>query len=279
MQIKAGLKKEWLHFSRTFRFGGVLIAIFSFALVDPLMIWALQKLMELLMTSAEAADISIGDFNSIISALDIPFGEAMFSGVMSDLCSTAMLAVMLLLMSPCGGEQKKRATIIPACTGLGHFEYLIPKYILYPATVFVAGFASGCLGGAFSNLLFGGVDPGLIVLGSLMGAVYMTFSLVLYMSIGLFTSRPGLVTVIMYIGMPLVQTILVQLDMADYQPLTLRTLACGGIFVEGFDLSKNVGSIIVGILLSIVIGVLMFFLNLAVMKGKKINNQENKPEF
>ena len=45
MQIRYGFKKEWLQFSRTFRLGGILIAIFSFALADPLMYMALNVMM------------------------------------------------------------------------------------------------------------------------------------------------------------------------------------------------------------------------------------------
>ena len=48
---------------------------------------------------------------------------------------------------------------------------------------------------------------------------------------------------------------------------------------SGFVLAVNVASIIVGIALSVVIAAMMFVLALTVQKARKINNQEDKPEF
>ena len=188
---------------------------------------------------------------------------------------------MLVLMSPCGGEQKKRATIIPATAGLETSSYLIPKYVIYSGTVFAASFLAGCISGGLCNLLFSAdrVEPGMMLLAALMCGVYMTFYIVVYMSIGLCTSRPGVVTVIMYIGVSLVQIILTNLKLTKFHPLTLRSLICGEMFGDDFVLADNGASIAVGIALSVVIGVMMYVLTLTVQKGTKINNQENKPEF
>lgn len=279
MQIKAGFKKEWLQFTRTFRLGGILLGIMSFAFVDPLMYWGMGLIMQTLTDTYGM----IGGTTELDSALGMLFGNAgmVYGGTMAELCSTSLLIVMLVLMSPCGGEQKKRATIIPSCTGLEFFNYLVPKYVLYPGAVFVASFVSCCISGGLCNILFteGTVSAGMVLLGAAMCAVYMAFYMVVYMSIGLCTSRPGLVTVCMYLGVSLVQIILTSFDLTDYHPLTLRSLVCGVMFSEDFVLADNVGSISVGIALSVVIGVMMFILTLTVLKGKKINNQEDKPEF
>lgn len=276
MQIRAGLKKEWLQFTRTFRLGGVLLATLSFALAEPLLLWGMQALLSL------SANYGAGlELTTLLEMTDIEgMSSAAFSSVMTELSATSMLVIMLVLMSPCGGEQKRRATIIPSCTGLGAFEYLVPKFVVYPATVFASGFAAACLGGLFSNLLFdGSVSAGTLVLGSLMCAVYMTFVLIIYMSVGLCTSRPGIVTAAVYVGIPLVHMILSGLDLTEYHPLTLCSLITGRMFRSGFVLADNVASIIVGIALSVVIAAMMFVLALTVQKARKINNQEDKPEF
>lgn len=281
MQIKAGFKKEWLQFSRTFRFWGVIIGTFSFALADPLMFWAMNALLGNL-TSTDMYG-SIGGAVDIENSMGMLFGNAgsIFGGTMADLCATSMLVVMLILMSPCGGEQKKRATIIPSCAGLDTFSYLIPKYVIYPGTVFVCGFLSALISGGLCNLLFtdGRVDAGIVLLAAFMCAVYMAFFITVYMSIGLFTSRPGVVTVFMYIGVSLVNILLTSLDLTKFHPLTLRSLVVGEMFHDDFVLADNVASIVVGIVLSVVVAVMMFILTLAVLKSKKINNQEDKPEF
>ena len=131
MQIKAGFKKEWFQFSRTFRLWGILIATVSFSLADPLMYWAMNALLGSL-TDTDMYG-SIGGAVDIENSLGMLFGNAgsVFAGTMADLCATSLLIIMLILMSPCGGEQKKRATIIPSCSGLDTFSYLIPKYVMF----------------------------------------------------------------------------------------------------------------------------------------------------
>ena len=279
MQIKAGFKKEWLQFTRTFRLGGILLGILSFSIADPLMYWAMNLLLNTMQSSQSSLITSSTDPNEVLSL----FGSAstIFSLSMAEFCSTSMLIVMLVLMSPCGGEQKKRATIIPSCTGLEFFNYLIPKYVLYPGAVFVTGFASCLISGGLCNMMFEAdrVGFGMMLLASFMCALYLTFYIVVYMSIGLCTSRPGLVTVFMYVGISLVQIILNNLDLTRFHPLTLRSLVTGEMFAEDFVLADNAASIAVGCVLCVVIGVMMFILTLTVLKGKKINNRIDKPEF
>ncbi len=279
MQIKYGFKKEWFQFTRTFRLGGVLLGIMSFSIADPLMYWAMNLLMNSMFTSGS---IGVSPEVAMTEAMEVFDSAGVIFGVtMSEFCATSLLIVMLILMSPCGGEQKKRATIIPSCAGLDTFSYLVPKFILYPATIFTVSFVSCCISGGLCNILFENdkVDAGIVLLAAFMCAVFMAFYIVVYMSIGLCTSRPGLVTVIMYVGMSLVQIILSSLDLTKFHPLTLRSLVTGEMFMPGFVLSDNIASIAVGILLSIVIGVMMFILTVTVQKGTKINNQVDKPEF
>ena len=278
---EAGFKKEWFQFSRTFRLWGILIATVSFSLADPLMYWAMNALLGGL-TDTDMYG-SIGGAVDIENSLGMLFGSAgsVFAGTMADLCATSLLIIMLILMSPCGGEQKKRATIIPSCSGLDTFSYLIPKYVMYPGTVFVTGFLAALISGGLCNLLFtdGKVSGGMVLLAAFLCAVYMAFFTAVYMSIGLFTSRPGVVTVFMYVGVSIVQMILMSLDLTKFHPLTLRSLVIGEMFRDDFVLADNAASIIVGIVLSVVIAVMMFVLTLSVIKSKKINNQEDKPEF
>ena len=101
MQIKAGFKKEWLQFTRTFRLGGILLGIMSFAFVDPLMYWGMGLIMQTLTDTYGM----IGGTTELDSALGMLFGNAgmVYGGTMAELCSTSLLIVMLVLMSPCVG--------------------------------------------------------------------------------------------------------------------------------------------------------------------------------
>lgn len=286
MQIRYGFKKEWLQFSRTFRLGGILIAIFSFALADPLMYMALNVMMNYMSNidySQMTASLGMGtgaDAFEMVSGM-INDSGLIFSMTMTDLCAMSLLIIMLILMSPAGGEQKKRATIIPSCCGLKYFNYLVPKFVIYPLTVCGGTFLATMTAGGLCNILFqeNHVDFGMMLLAAFLCAVYAAFITTVYLSIGLCTSKPGVVTVLVYLGTSLVEIILTSLDLTKFHPFTLRALVTTEMFMGDFELSENIVSICVGTLLSIIVMVLMFFMAYAVLNAKKINNQEDKPEF
>ena len=147
---KFGFQKEWYHFGRTFRFGGILIALFSVAIANPLMIKAVVAMLGAIgesptemMADAAMPDMGLGDL-----VMEYTSG-VVFGAALSDLCNTALLVILLLLMSPFGGEQKKRATLIPSCSGLDNKYYLIPKFVLYPAIIFVTTFFCRHIGGTY----------------------------------------------------------------------------------------------------------------------------------
>lgn len=282
--LKYGFKKEWMHFSRTFRFGGVLIAMISMALANPLMYkflaWMMEFTGELMQDPAMQGT---GLENTNIGALAMVYNDAalVFGGTLLELCGTSLLVIMLVLMSPFGGEQKKRATIIPACSGLDNKQYLLPKFILYPAVIFVANYICAVIAGFLCNALFdvNTVEIADIFLGALLCSIYLVFAVCIYMALGLCTNRPGIMVVVIYFGQNIIQLILASLDLNRFNPFTLLGLISGGMFSPYFSLEEEAGSIIVGSVLSIVIAALMYVLTLAVLNAKKINNQENKPEF
>ena len=278
---KFGFQKEWYHFSRTFRFGGVLIALFAVAVVNPLMIKAMVSMLD--MVSASPSEMMS---NTTMPGLGVDemmlqyTSGLVFGAALSDLCNTALLVILLLLMSPFGGEQKKRATLIPSCSGLDNKFYLVPKFVLYTSIIFVSCFAAGILAGLICNSMF--VQPvgfGTILLGSLMCAVYLCFVLNIYMSLGLCTSRPGIMTIIVYFGHSLINAILMNMELSRFNPFTLYNVFSTQMYSADFSLKDEAVSIIVGAVLAVVISVVMYFLTLAVLRNKRINNQEDKPEF
>lgn len=283
MQLKYGLKKEWLHFMRSFRFGGVLICIFSFAIVNPLLYKALVALAEIVERDAGLKQQMIAstgiDFTTL--AAEANNAGAVFCGTLLEFCATSLLVVMILLMSPFGGEQKKRTTLIPFCSGLEHKNYLIPKFVLYPAVTLAATFLGGCFGGVVCNAMYdqGDIGIGAILLGSLMAAVYATLMVTIYMALGLCTGRPGIMVIVMYLGQTLVQQILLHMALISYNPFTLFFFINAGALTNDEYIKGELTSIIVAIVLSLIISALMYFMTLSVLKSKKINNRENKPEF
>ncbi len=285
MKLGFSFKKEWLQFSRTFRFLGLMISVFSLALGTPLLYRAMQYFMGMMNEmSTELAEVDpsmqgYGDVFTTTAEL-LGQGQLIFSMTVADLCNTSLLIAMLILMSPCGGEQKKRATIIPACSGLDYNAYLLPKFILYPAVFVGATFIAAILAGLLCNGLFDcNLSMGTILLAALLCAIYLLFIFTIYMAASLCTSHPAIMTISVYFGQGLIQIILTSMGLSKFNPFALYSLISGQMFAESFSLNDEMANIVVSCVLSVVIAVLMYLLALSMLKAKKINNQEDKPEF
>lgn len=292
MQLKYSLKKEWSHFLRTFRFLGVIIAVFATALVYLLLFKFTGTVFESMGQGSEmalsVANSAPNDYLGGLNELDNMWGMfldagMMYSTVMSSVLSISLLVIMLVLGSPAGGEQKKRAMIIPTCSGLDNKSYVLAKFIIYPVTSFVTVFLCEVLCGALCNAFFPNnkLDTGLLLLGSVLAGLFMLFEISVFLSLGICTSKPGIMTAVVYFGTSLLQTLMESLGITDFNPFTLYSLVAGEMFADpDFSLSDNAASIAVGSGLSLLISVLMCLLAIAVLNAKKIDNtEEKKPEF
>lgn len=293
MQLKYSFKKEWAQFWRTGRFWGVLAGIIAFAIFNPLMFKFTGIIMEQVQQSSNSAptaaiefqDGAGNDFSADIfgdMASMYSDGGMMFATSLVGLASYSLLIVMLLLMSAAGGEQKKRAMIVPMCAGLKYENYLLPKFVIYPLIVLIETFLCSLISGAICAVLFSENTPifGNIVLSSALMAVYMAFITAIYLSVGLCTSRPGVMVPVVFLGQSILQSLLEGFGLTDYHPFALITMISRINSGDGFVLSDNIASIAVSVGLAIVISVMMYFLAFGVLNAKKIENQaEIKPEF
>lgn len=295
MQLKYSFKKEWAHFLRTGRLIGLIAAIFSFALSTPLMMKMCAVILEMVDMNTDPMTASVtgsgSGENSAFGGIGMDdimstYSDAgmIYASTITGFCGLSLLIVMLILMAAAGGEQKKRATIVPMCSGLEYKNYLIPKFVIYPLFTFAITLVSGFAAGALCNALFpeNHVSGEMMFISTLMVSVYMLFITCVYLSVGLCTSRPGVSTVLIYIGQSLLQTIFISVGLIDYNPFTLVTLPNFMVMdaEESFDLAASMPSIIVGMAISVVVAVLMFFLALGVLNAKRIDNTEDeKPEF
>lgn len=303
-QLKYGFKKESAQFFRTFKFWGIVLAIFGFAIANPMMYKVsgmvfseMNKVQQptaqtaqiIQTTQAEIAEdapdsgllggMGVEDMAAIYSNASATYSMSLVS-----FSTYSLLIVMLVMMPVAGGEQKKRAMIVPLCSGLRYKNYLIPKFVIYPLSVFALTFLGGLTAGGLCNSIFdnGKVDIGMMAFGALLMAVYIAFIVTVYLSLGLCTSRPGVMVGAVFLGQLMLQTFLEGMGLKDYQPFSLVT-AVGEMYTsgsEGYDLAAKMPSILTSIGLSVVIGVLMFFLALGVLNAKKIDNEEEeKPAF
>lgn len=296
-QLKYSFKKENAQFFRTFKFWGIVLAIFGFAVFNPLTYKLSGMLFSQLNSNQQAmtAAVQVSDVSDSESPMDDLLGgmgigdmaamyssaESTFSLSLVNFTMYSLLIVLLVMMPVAGGEQKKRAMIVPQCSGLKFKNYLIPKFVIYPLWVFALTFLGGLTAGGLCNALAdeGNVSFGMMAFGSLLMAVYISFIVTVYLSLGLCTSRPGVMAGAVFIGQMILQTMLESMGLGDYQPFTTVTVV-SGMFAPGYDLDEKMPSILVSVGLSVVIGVLMFVLALGVLNAKKIDNtQEEKPAF
>lgn len=291
-QLRFSFKKEAMQFFRTFKLLWIALAIFGFAFLNPLMYKMTGTVLGEMMkaqdkTSTAAVQLSaVSPDNGLfgdISEMTAMYNNAglMFSTSIVGFASYSLLIIMLVMMRPAGGEQKKRTMIVPMCSGLKNKNYLLPKFIIYPLSVFALTFPGCMLAGALCNRLFefNKISAGMMALGSLFMSVYLMFVVTVYLSLGLCTSRPGLMAGAVFIGQALLQSLLDGMGLKDYQPFSLVS-AVNEMYMGGYDLGEKAASIAVAVGLSLLICVLMYFLALGVLNAKKIDNQEEeKPAF
>ncbi len=299
MQLKYSFKKEWAHFARTFRLLGVILIIVGIALSNPLMF----KFVAVIMDSVDFSGLSTstasvalqtvsnaggsGGLNDIFGQVDMEEALAMYSdaGIMfsvsiSSFSGMGLLVIMLILMSAAGGEQKKRAMIVPMCSGLEYKNYLIPKFVIYPLVTFAVSFLNTFIAGGLCNAMFENnkVSMGAMTLSALAISVYMVFIVCLFLSLGLCTSHPGVLVPCIYLGQSLITSLLNRMGLMRFHPFALSSYVSATVITNAeYDFSAEIPSFITAIALSLVIGVLMYFLALGVLKAKKINNQEEVP--
>ena len=262
--FKTGLQKEFMFFSRSFRMWGVVIAAFAFALLDPL----LMKAMESLSGALAEVDPSLEGFD-FTEGLNM--SQTGIVSAMSDLSSTLLLVLMLVTMYAAGGELKKRSMIIPWNAGLTPRVYILPKFLFYPLFGALLTFV-GTVSSYFITLaLYSEVSVtiGQVALAALPAAVFQMFMITLYFTLGLCTAKAGLSVVVVYGSNVLLSALFMALGADKFHPFTLTAQGQGIIMGEEADLANLWGSIAVTVLLA----ALCYGVTLFVIAARRIDNR------
>lgn len=294
MQIKSGLKKEFLFFSRSFRMWGVIIAILAFAITDPLMMRGLLMLGEMV-DDMSSTNVTVNDevldgaeMNDaqVVSALETSLGGSLSAGVglsmaLSDMLATSLLITMLVLMGTAGNEQKKRSIIIPNTAGLTPNNYIVPKFVIYPLFSFALIFIGTIVSAWVSTLAFGGsIELGNILLAGLCGGVYFSFMIIIQMMVGISTAKPGITVVLIYIASSIIPLILSAFRVDKFNPFSLKTMAMTAAsygdtsFLSSGDFSTV--DLLVSIGVTLAISIVLYLMTLLILNAKKIDNSGNE---
>ena len=262
--FRTGLQKEVMFFCRSFRMWGVVIAAFGFALLDPLMMKALDSL-----------TASMTELDPTLAGLELSDAMNMSQmgvvGAMSDLTSTLLLIQMLVIMYAAGGELKKRSMIIPQNAGLTPKLYLLPKFVLYPLFGGALTFVGVLCSWLFSFALYTevNVDFGQALLAALLAAVLQMFLISLYLTLGLCTAKAGLSVAVVYGGNVLLQTLFTSLGADKFHPFTLSSQAQDIIMGDAPDYANLWGSIGITVLLI----ALCYLVTLFVLSARRVDNR------
>lgn len=298
MQLRSCFKKEWAQFTRTFRIWGVILVVLGFALSNPIMFKFVSVVMNEFTEQAPSVSTASlmnqapadGSDGGLLGGINMEQALAMysdagmmFSVTLSTFASYGLLVIMLILMSAAGGEQKKRAMIVPMCSGLEHKNYLLPKFIIYPLFTFAITFLGSLMAGGLCNSMFENnkVSAGGMFLSALDISVYMLFIISVFLSLGLCTSRPGVMVPCVFLGQMMIEGLFNGMGLVRFHPFALLTYISSGVITSSeYSFNEETPSFITAIAIALVISVLMYFLSLGVLKAKKIDNQaENEPEF
>ena len=296
MQLKYCFKKEWSQYVRTVRLTVIIIVFAAGAVLFPALFgfvnFILQQANEL-PDIVQSASISFDDsgFSSDDIMAEIGMDEmlelysdagTMFAVTATSVISTGALVTMLLLMPAAGGEQKKRAMIVPLCSGLSYKNYLIPKFVVYPASLCIISFLSVSAAGLLCNTIFPNnhVSADRLLLIAFLSAVYVVFLTTIHLSLGICTSRPGIMVAAVYLGSSIIENLLQGFGLAKFHPFALTALITQMGMLPDYSIAEDSLNIIVSVIIAMIICVVMFFLALGVLSANKINNREEiKPEF
>lgn len=290
MKLTSALKKELMYFSRTFRMFGVIFSIMIFALVDPILIKGVGAMMSYVgdmaieqaeQTGQEAAfNEEDKEFFDMFANMD---ASAMMSTSIGDFTSTAVLIILLIMMGPSGSEQKKRSIIIPRCAGLTANMYVTPKFIIYPLTGFLSGFLGMFMCAGITLLIFdGSIDMAMLALAAVSVGLYIAFVMILQLTLGICTERPGASVISVLAAVNLIPALLTSFRVDKFNPFALPSIAMNAFSGQtDFEMLASTAeldpvNVAVSLIVTVILSLILYFTTLFVLTTRQIENEGNE---
>ena len=274
MQIRASFRKEFLAFFRTKRFLVIALFYIGWSILGPLFIRGIGGMMDSLSPVYD-------EYGMDVSKMTEALGSAVSLGVASTIAQLSQLGLIVFLIqinSAAGGEQKKRAIIIPRSAGLRSFAYIFPKYIIYPLTALVLAVAGAFVSYGISLALFDKNDvySGGILFAGLLTGVSLMFYVCAHLTLGTATSRSGMSSAVCIIASLMLPGLFAALGSSEiYNPFTL-TLLAGSVIYRETPADIVPVDIISTVIIAVGIMLILFFIALFVQNAKKIDNSGNE---
>ena len=285
-----GFKKEMLFYTRGGRFAIVLIVMLALALMSPLM-FGMMKAMIGAMSGMDGMTETVTDAMSMFSGFT---ASEITMYTVEYVASMGAIVTLFLFKGAAGGEQQKRSVIIPQCSGLSALDYALPKFIIYPLSIFIIGIFSVYIGALVSLPIFGGtLDWGMVTVSAVCAGGFLAFFTVLQFCIGICTGRSGLAIVICIIAQTFLPSIMSFFRIDRFNPVALYSIALGaalgsgetsGSFFSALETETSAVSndvtplnITVSLATALVISVLLGFVTVFVLHTKEVHNEGDEP--
>ena len=270
IQVKACFIKESLAFFRTKRFFIIALVIIGLSAFSPLMISGLGFLMDAMSDIYEEFGMDVSDMTQFL----ISSSSTGVVSSISDITGAGLIVFLLLINRAAGGEQKKRAEMIPRSVGLSSFAYIFPKYIIYPLSGFVLAICAMFVSWGISAWVFDVNDvtfTAVLLAGVLTGVTLMMY-ISFHLALGTATSRAGMSAAICIAASILVPGVL-QFATSEYMfnPFTLELLAANTIAADTVT-GSDITDILVTIVFALALMTASFFIALFAQNAKRIDN-------
>ena len=270
IQLKAGLFKEIAAFVRTKKFLILICVFIGTATLYPLMIRGMSLLVYAMSDIYAEMGIDVTEMSYVIIT-DASLGVADAVGV---LVSIGLMVFLLLINSFSGGEEKRRSIMIPQSSGLDVFNYLLPKYIVYPLAIFAFTLAGVFLASGVIVLVYENNDLIMrnVVIAATLAGIYNMFYVCLHLTLGTSSGKAGMSAAICIVASMLLPGIFTIVDAVPvYNPLTMGITA--SMVATGAELRPG---IITGVILTFLLMAAVFLVALFAQTAKKIDNKGNE---
>ena len=259
-----------LAFFRSKRFLILLCVFLGLSALSPLLLVGMGSLMNSMSDIYDEFGMDVTGMTDVLSSTS----TIGVTQQISDISSTGLLVFLLLINSYAGGEQKKRSIIIPRSAGLGNLAYILPKFIVYPISVFVLSLLGTIVAAVISALVFDDNDiifRQAVAGGALLGVFNMLF-VCLHLTIGTATGKAGMSSAICIVASMLLPNFFAIISVTPvYNPFTMNITAQSVVLGN-----ETAGPVSAAVALTVVIMVFVYSLALFVQNAKKIDNSGNE---
>ena len=287
MALINGFRKELLFYMRGGRLITLVIVMIALAVMSPLMFGMTSQMMQMMKEAMPDGSYSeLAEEFSSFSASDIAVYNSEY------ICGIGAIIILFIFKAAAGGEQKKRSVIIPQCAGISPERYVLPKFIIYPLSIFAVSFLAVVLGAAVSAAMFpGGLDWSMIMLSAFATGVFLAFCTALQFCVGLSTGKSNAAVVIVIAMQMFLPTILAMFRVDRFNPLALSSISLaaarasgrsGSVLLSTLDAagtSNDLSSLNVAVSFgtAIVISVILYFVTVFALHTKEVHNEGNEP--